>query len=74
MNDFGESPFSPVGQGGIIKKVPDSPVSLVNDESVTNDLTIRFTWSAGAHDGGTPVLDYSVYYDEGLGTSDFKLI
>lgn len=68
-NAYGDSPFSPDGSGAIVKLSPDSPVSLTNDGTTTDDLKIRLTWTAGAADGGTPVLYYNVYYDEGLGTS-----
>jgi hypothetical protein len=44
--------------------VPDAPVSLLNNPTITSDTTIRFTWSAGASDGGSPVLDYNVWYDQ----------
>jgi hypothetical protein len=29
---------------------------------------IRFTWSDGLSDGGSPVIDYTVYYDQGSNT------
>jgi hypothetical protein len=29
---------------------------------------IRFTWSDGSSDGGTVVVDYTVYYDQGTNT------
>jgi hypothetical protein len=38
---------------------------LANDPSTTIDTVIRFTWSDGASDGGSPVIDYTVYYDQG---------
>jgi hypothetical protein len=41
-------------------------VSLTNDPSTTTDTVIRFTWSDGASDGGSPVIDYTVYYDQGI--------
>lgn len=47
--------------------MPLAPVNLVTDEDVTNDLVIKFTWDESPHDGGTPVIDYNVYYDEGRG-------
>jgi hypothetical protein len=57
-----------------VKLVPDAPLSLTNDGTTTDDLKIRLTWSAGVADGGTPVLSYSVYYDEGLGTGVYVLL
>ena len=45
--------------------MPDAPVSLTNDPTVTTDTQIRFTWSDGASNGGNAVIDYAVYYDQG---------
>ena len=73
-NAFGDSPFSPDGSGAIVKLVPDKPTGLLNDGITTNDLTIRFTWNAGASSGGIPILSYSVYYDQGLGTDAYSLL
>jgi hypothetical protein len=73
-NAYGDSAFSVDGFGGVIKLVPDAPVSLTNDGTTTDDTTIRFTWSAGTDDGGDTVLYYNVYYDSGLGTSVYTLL
>ena len=62
-NAYGDSPMSEAGSGGIVKKVPLAPVNLVNDGTTTDDVKIRFTWTAGAQDGGTPVIDHNIYYD-----------
>jgi len=35
---------------------------------------IRFTWSEGASNGGTDVLNYNVYYDQGASTATFVLL
>ena len=43
--------------------VPDAPISLTNDPDTTSDTLIRLTWSDGANNGGTSVIDYTVYYD-----------
>lgn len=53
--------------------MPDAPINLLNDLLTTSDTTIRFTWAEGESNGGTPVIDYSLYYDQGLG-SDFILL
>lgn len=45
--------------------MPDAPISLTNDLTTTTDTEIRFTWLDGASDGGTPVIDYTIYYDQG---------
>jgi hypothetical protein len=48
--------------------VADAPISLANDPLTTTDTVIRFTWSDGSSDGGSPVIDYTVYYDQGSNT------
>lgn len=63
INVYGDSVISDAGAGAVIQLVPDAPVSLTNDPLTTIDSTIRFTWSDGASDGGTGVIDYTVYYD-----------
>jgi len=39
---------------------PDAPVSLANDVATTSATTIAMTWSEGAANGGTPVIDYRI--------------
>lgn len=51
--------------------MPDAPV-LANDPLVTSDVVIRLTWSV-ASDGGTPVVDYAVYYDQS-GANNFVVL
>jgi hypothetical protein len=62
INYYGESPYSSVGDGASIWLIPDEPVSLANDALVTDASVIGLTWSAGVSNGGTPVLDYTIYY------------
>ena len=71
-NFYGDSSYSTSGNGALTKLVPDAPINLANDETVTTDLTIRFTWSQGLSDGGVAVTDYQVYYDQG--TSSYTLL
>jgi hypothetical protein len=71
-NFYGDSSYSTAGNGALTKLVPDAPINLANDETITTDLTIRFTWSQGLSDGGVAVTDYQVYYDQG--TSSFTLL
>jgi hypothetical protein len=56
----------------VIQLVPDAPINLANDPLTTTDSIIRLTWSDGASDGGTAVIDYSVYYDQG--TDNYVLL
>ena len=73
-NNYGDSPASPSGNGGIMRLVPDSPVNLLNDALVTSDQQIIFSWEAGEKDGGKPILDYRVYYDQGEDIAVFTLL
>lgn len=63
VNFYGESLQVVTGNGAVIRDVPDAPKSLQNDLGTSSDTLIRFTWSDGTSDGGTPVLDYIVLYD-----------
>jgi hypothetical protein len=46
----------------------------LNDPTTTSDVTIRFTWDEGLNNGGVPVLDYDVYYDQGSGVAEYVLL
>lgn len=61
-NVVGTSLASPEGNGAILLTYPDPPVSLANDVAVTTEMTIGITWSEGAANGGTPVIDYRISY------------
>ena len=53
------------GNGAVITTNPDAPVSLANVALVTDASKIGLTWSAGASNGGTPVIDYRISWDQG---------
>jgi hypothetical protein len=53
QNSYGDSALSGAGNGAVIWYVPDAPVTLENDASVTDDTKIRFTWQDGPSDGST---------------------
>jgi hypothetical protein len=63
VNIYGDSEQSTAGNGAVIQYVPDAPITLANDPTTTSDTLIRFTWSDGASDGGSSVIDYTVIYD-----------
>jgi hypothetical protein len=74
VNFYGDSAtYSEAGYGAVIEYVPDSPISLTNDALTTDAYTIQFTWNQGLSNGGTDVIDYSIYYDQGL-NSDYVLL
>lgn len=62
-NDYGLSLASPIGNEGVIVLVPDAPVSPINDPAITDKSEIGFSWSDGASNGGTSVIDYRITYD-----------
>lgn len=75
-NDVGSSPFSDPGNGSVIViwYVPDAPVSLANDGSVTTRTQIKVDWQDAANDGGKAVLDYRISYDKGEGQDVFYIL
>jgi hypothetical protein len=47
--------------------VPDAPINLANNPLITSDSVVGFTWTDGASDGDSPVIDYKITYDESTG-------
>jgi hypothetical protein len=64
---YGYSQESSVGNGAVILTYPDPPINLVETVSERSASSISFTWSNGVADGGTPVLDYRITYDQSTG-------
>lgn len=62
VNIYGNSVTSPSGSGAVILYVPDAPLSVANNPSVTSATRIGLTWTEGFSTGGTPVLDYTINY------------
>lgn len=67
-NLYGYSTQSPEGNGAIILTNPDAPVSLAETVASRTATSITFTWSLGAANGGTPVIDFRISYDQSIGT------
>jgi hypothetical protein len=61
-NFYGDSPYSEEGNNGLTKLIPDAPVNLQNDASVTDAFNIKIDWEDGISDGGMPVLDHRLYW------------
>ena len=66
-NFYGDSAPSTVGSGANIVAVPDSPLNLVNDASITSDKQIGLKWDDGINSNGMPILDYLIIYDQSTG-------
>jgi hypothetical protein len=72
MNVVGQSEYSSIGNGAVILSIPSEPRNLANDAAASTSSDIKFTWYAPSETGGTPVIDYRVYYDQGdPSTTDF---
>lgn len=68
---FKVSARNQVGEGALSDPIsiyaatyPDAPVTLTEDHVITNAYQIGINWQDGAYDGGSPVLDYEVWYKE----------
>jgi hypothetical protein len=71
-NLFGTSTYSPIGDGASIWLQPDAPTNLANNEAVTDDIVIGLSWNPGLSDGGTPLIDYRLWY--ALETEDYTVL
>ena len=70
INVVGSSTYSTIGNGAIISMSykPDPPRNLARDSLTTDKTQIGITWQDGASNGGQPILDYRISYDQGTGT------
>lgn len=69
-NEVGESAESAQGGSALIptdSTVPDPPTSLTR-ATTTSQTSLTFTWTAPANNGGQPLIDYAVYWDQGTGS------
>jgi hypothetical protein len=65
INEFGTSMDSSAGNGATYYSVPEPPKDLQNDLAVTSDTVVGIIWSDGYTDGGSAIIDYRVWYDQG---------
>jgi hypothetical protein len=72
FNLYGYSSESAVGNGAIILKNPDAPLNVLETIAARTSSSITFTWSEGVANGGAPVLNYRVSYDQS--TDDFIVL
>jgi hypothetical protein len=72
INAYGTSPLSEIGGGALIQVVPDAPKSLANVPEITLDDRIGIQWLDGALTGGTSIIDYEIWSDQGV--DDFVLL
>jgi hypothetical protein len=67
-NVVGSSADSTPGNGAVILTNPDAPFDLKNELSITDANEIGISWTKGIAEGGTPVIDYRISWDAGVGT------
>jgi hypothetical protein len=67
-NIYGNSVVSSVGNGAIILTYPDAPLSLAEAFAQRTATALGLTWSQGAANGGTPVIDFTISYAANLGS------
>ena len=72
VNVYGESELSEEGNGAVIITSPDAPINLELDETKRGATQIGLKWTEALSNGGSPVLDYSLYMDE-ANTGNFIL-
>jgi len=64
-NAVGSSEESAAGGEAIIVTNPNPPNPLNNNALVTSESVIGLTWVEPAENGGSPVIDYRVSWDQG---------
>lgn len=60
-NDFGPSAAS-TGNGAVYTRIPDAPLSLIENLATKTDTSIDLEWQNGYNNGGLAILDYRVSY------------
>jgi len=50
-------------------RIPDIPLSLSDVPAVTTAYQIGLIWQEGYYNGGSPVLDYKIYFKVSSATS-----
>jgi len=64
---YGYSQESPVGNGAVILTYPDPPINVSEVVKARSATSISLTWANGLTDGGAPVLDYRITFDQSSG-------
>ena len=67
-NQVGNSAVSSIGSQAVALTEPDPPRNLQEVEAERTTTSISFSWSDGAENGGAPILDYRISFDQALDT------
>lgn len=70
-NAVGQSEASNAGNGAILLRLSDAPLTLTNNAALTSSSQIALTWSPGVEEGGASIIDYRLWYDQGQGSSEY---
>ena len=68
INSFGASTDSATGNGATMPSVANAPASLTRDNANTLSTQVVFSWTIPSSNGGAPILDYTIQWDQGTGT------
>lgn len=73
-NIIGTSGVSASGNGAVLLTAPYAPVNLANLPLITSGSKIGIIWQAGSLNGGAPVLDYTVSWDNATTTGTYLVL
>lgn len=65
--------MSAIGNGAVVRVivVPNAPTNPARDILTSTPTAIGITWTDGASNGGSPIIDYQVLFDQG--TNNFTI-
>jgi hypothetical protein len=69
-NQFGDSIISDPGSGATINVYTSAPTSLT---ATADQSQVTLSWVEPSNNGGSPVLDYSLYYKV-VGVADYSFL
>lgn len=55
------------GNGAVMVLVPDAPINLTKDTVYSSKDVISFSWEEAVFNGGKPVLEFSIWFDQANG-------
>jgi len=73
-NNYGTSSFSSEGNGAVILTLPDAPINLKELTTNKSPTTIGLEWKDGINNGGSILLDYTLFWDQGDAANAFVVL
>lgn len=75
INAIGNGTMSQPGNGAIISVivVPSAPTQVTRNAATSTPVSIGLTWLDGASNGGSPILDYTITFDQGNNGASFVI-